>query len=203
MRIGLVGPAEPGDGEALRDAVEFLLGDVDVERVLYLGSDPTVARRELGRWAHELGSDATPGPEFAASASRLAREGSAEAIEELLERVDWRRLLDLVHTLPPPPARAVEMIADLLLLAVFDKSVLDEEDIANAQLIVYGRATEANLKRFGRRYFLTPGPVAAGQVAVVDLEEDGQVSLVLFESSGVPIWRETMARGTSKLSVAR
>jgi len=44
-----------------------------------------------------------------------------------------------VRRLPPPPARAIEMIDDRVVLLVHDKAVLDEEDIANAHLIVYGK----------------------------------------------------------------
>ncbi|MFK7990299.1 MAG: hypothetical protein AB8I08_30035 [Sandaracinaceae bacterium] len=203
MRIGLLGPAQPTDRDALRDGIEFLLGDVEVERVLYLGADPTVLHEELASWGQELGAEAAHGPELARRASELAANGSPEDIDDLLARNHWHGLLARVHTLPAPPARAVEMITDRIMLGVYDKSVLDEEDIANAHLIVYGRAGEAGLKRFGRRYFLTPGPIGASRVAVVDVEDDGQISLVLFETSGVPVWRENMARGTSKMSVAR
>ena len=62
--------------------------------------------------------------------------------------------LEFLRTLPPAPARAIEMIGDRIILAVHDKKVLDEEDIANAHVIVYGRSDEMLLKQFGPRYSL-------------------------------------------------
>lgn len=201
MRIGLLGPAR-GDDEALRDAIEFLLGDVEVERAIYLGEDVDVLDAALAAWAREgFGHDGGAEDAFLACGAEVAATGSGAEIRALLEHDSWVRKLARVHKLPPPPARAVEMLADRIMIAVHDKAVLDEEDIANAQIIVYGNAEEAQLKRFGNRYFLTPGPLGARRVAVLETEEDGEVSIALFETSGVPVWRETMARRSGKVSV--
>lgn len=203
MRIGLLGPAREEDRRALREAIEFLLGDADVDEAIYLGEDDGVVDRALEDWARELTAGEPSEASFLAQAAEVALSGSADAIEALLHADAWVARLARVRRLPPSPIRAVEMIADRIMLAVYDKSILDEEDIANAQLIVYGKSGEAQLKRFGPRYFLTPGPLGAGRVAVLELENDGQVSLALFETSGLPVWRETMARRTSKMSVVR
>lgn len=200
MRIGLLGPAN-GDGEALREAVEFLIGDVDVEQAIYLGDDADALDALLAEWAHEVFGEAPSEEAFLARAANLATDGSPREIRALLEMDEWVRNLGRVHKLPPPPARAIEMLADRILIAVHDKSVLDEEDIANASLIVYGRADEASLKRFGARYFLTPGPLTTGRVVVLETEAEGNVSIVLFETSGIPVWRETMARPSGKMSI--
>jgi hypothetical protein len=201
MRIGLVGPAK-GDRLALREALEFVLGDVEVDQAIYLGNDEETVDETLRAWAGEL-LDGAPSAAFLDRAVDLALEGTPEAIEDLLAADASVRRLARVRQLPPAPARAVEMLADRIILAVHDKSVLDEEDIANAQLIVYGRSKKAELRRFGPRYFLTPGPLADHRVAVLELESDGQVSIALFETSGLPVWRETMARRTSKVQVVR
>lgn len=202
MRIGLLGPGE-SDVEALHEGIEFLLGDVDVDQVVYLGADDDFLQSTLRAWAvAALGSEDTERA-FLDRAAALASEGSPDQIDELLAAEETVRRLRRVRTLPPSPARAVEMLADRILLFVHDKAVLDEEDIANAQLIVYGKSKESHVKRFGARYFLTPGPVTAGRVGVIELEDDGNVSIALFETSGVPVWRETMARRTSKVSVTR
>lgn len=200
MRIGLLGPAH-GDGEALREAVEFLIGDVGVEQAIYLGDDAGAFDALLAEWALEVFGE-TPSPEiFLARAAGLAADGSPTEIRALLERDEWHRNLGRVHKLPPAPTRAIEMLADRIIIAVHDKSVLDEEDIANASLIVYGLADEAALKRFGTRYFLTPGPLTTGRVAVLETESEGNVSIALFETSGVPVWRQTMARPSGKMSI--
>ncbi|HJL16178.1 MAG TPA: hypothetical protein RMH99_11000 [Sandaracinaceae bacterium LLY-WYZ-13_1] len=202
MRIGLVGPAN-GDRQVLREALEFVLGDVDVDQAIYLGDDEETVDAVLEAWREELFEGREPEGAFLDRAVELACEGSAEALEGLLTAEETARRLGRVRKMPPPPARAVEMLADRIFLAVHDKSVLDEEDIANSSLIVYGQSAEAQLKRFGPRYFLTPGPLSEDRVAVLELESDGKVSIALYEISGVPVWREKMARRTSKLNVAR
>ncbi len=200
MRIGLLGPAE-GDEAALKEAVEFLLGDAGVDQAIYLGEDDDTIERVITAGAREI-FGAEPSTEaFLERAVQLAREGTSEQIEELLGAEASFRRLAAIRKLPPPPARAVEMVSDRIILAVHDKSVLDEEDIANAALIVYGNGKEAELRRFGPRYFLTPGPVTAGRVALLEVEEDGGVSIALFETSGLPLVREKMARRTTKMHV--
>jgi len=202
MRIGLLGPAE-GDEAALRDAVEFLLGDAGVDQAIYLGGDDDTIERVITGWAREIFGGEPSEDAFLARGAELAASGTPEQIEELLSAERSLLRLSAVRMLPPPPVRAIEMIADRILLAVHDKSILDEEDIANASLIVYGRSTEAECRRFGPRYFLTPGPASRGRVALVEVEEDGGVSLAIYETSGLPVWREKMARRTSKVNVVR
>lgn len=202
MRIGLLGPAR-GDEPALRDAVEFLLGDAGVDQAIYLGEDEGTIERVVTAWARDaLGAEPSEAG-FLERAALVARSGTPEQIEALLAAEASLRRLSAIRKLPPPPARAVELVSDRIMIAVHDKSVLDEEDIANAALIVYGKSEKAELRRFGTRYFLTPGPVSDARVAIVEAESDGNVSLALFETSGLPVWREKMARRTFKLNVAR
>ena len=78
-----------------------------------------------------------------------------------------------------PPARAVEMFHDRVVLMVFDKSVLDEDDVANATVIVWGHAPEAQLKPIGPRAFLTPGWITArGGPHVAVVEQAGTAIVV-------------------------
>ena len=90
---------------------------------------------------------------------------------------------------------------DRMVLFVHDKAILDEEDIANAHLIVYGRASESDLRRFGRRAFFTPGPLKGGRVGVLEATDDG-VTVSLYDLSGQPVWRETLAQAATKVTVA-
>jgi hypothetical protein len=202
MRLGLLGPAR-GDEAALREALEFLVGDAEVDEALYLGEDAEVLSRVATALAWEL-AEGDPGSEtFLRRAVDLSLSGTAEELSALLDQRRVTERLAGLRSLPPPPARAVEMIEDRIIIAVHDKAILDEEDILNAQLIVYGQSDAADLRRFGPRYFLTPGPCSARQVVVLEPESSGQVGIALFETSGLPVWRETMARRSTKVQVTR
>lgn len=191
MRIGLLGPAD-GDTDLLREAAEFLLGDCGVDEAVYLGNDDT-AEKVAGTWAEQvMGGPATENA-FLTEAARLALHGESGAIDELLSKDEELRRLSAIRCLPPPPARAVEVIDERVVLFVNDKALLDEEDIANAFLIVYGRAKETALNRFGPRTFFTPGPLRAGRVAMLEREADGSMALAQFDpATGEPAGREEL-----------
>lgn len=198
MRLGLIGPAN-GDVAALREAVEFLVGDAAVDQAVYLGDDDAIAR-VLATWSEELlgvgGEDA-----FLDRVARMARTATAAELQKLLAADVAMERLDAVRCLPPPPARAMEMIDDRVVLLVHDKAMLDEEDIANAHLIVYGKAPKDDLKRFGQRYFFTPGPLSAGKVGLVDVEGDGRIAVALYDPAGAPLFREALVGRTGKVMV--
>ena len=131
-----------------------------------------------------------------------APRGAASALERLLAADAAVQRLDTVRKLPPSPARAVEMLDDRIVLMVHDKAVLDQDDIANAHIVVYGKWPVADLKRFGHRYFFTPGPLGDRKVGIVELEDDGSVAVSLYDPSGAPLFRETLERRTGKVVVA-
>lgn len=200
MKLGFVGPAG-GEGKLLREALEFLLNDAGVDQAIYLGLDGT-ADRVVEAWAKEMGAEATSGA-ILERAVELAREGDPAAIDDLLARDDAVERLSCVRTLPPSPARAIEMIEDRIVTVVYDKAVLDEEDIANSTLLVYGKSDEALLKRFGPRYFFTPGPLGAGKIGIVEADKESQIVVGLFAPSGASLWREALqGRMTSKMTVS-
>ncbi|MGF1465721.1 MAG: hypothetical protein ACFCGT_06275 [Sandaracinaceae bacterium] len=202
MRLGLLGPSQ-GDEDAIRDAVEFLLGDAEVDEALYLGEDDGALERVLSAVAKDLFGGPPSDDTFLDRAAELGARGTPEQIDALLEADASLRRLATIRKLPPSPTRAVEMLADRIMLAVHDKAVLDEEDIANAHLIVYGRSEQASLRRFGPRAFLTPGPLTARKVLLIDVEEQGLLTVSLFETTGLPVWRETVGRKTARVQVSR
>ena len=200
MKLGFVGPAD-GDRDLLREALEFLVSDVAVDQAVYLGLDDLVDH-VVDAWAAEIAGDASDRA-FLDRAVGLAREGSAAEIDELLARDAAVERLGCIRKLPPAPARAVEMVEDRFVTVVYDKSVLDEEDIANSTLLVYGKAKEAQLRKFGPRYFFTPGPLRGGKIGVVEAESEGHVVVAVFAPSGAPLWRETLqSRATTKVVVS-
>lgn len=200
MKVGVVGPLpDDGSGAAiLRDAASFLLLDAAVDQVVFLG-DGKALDPVIDAWMAELGRDGEDA--FLEQAAQLAIEGSVEAIHTLLSRDDVAARLGAIRKLPPPPTRAIELIDDRIVLFVHDKAVLDEEDIANASVIVYGRSDESVVKRFGKRAFASPGPLAAGHVLLLEPGEDG-LTLALYDVSGKPLVRETLGATFGKLTVA-
>ncbi len=196
MRIGLLGPGE--DEGLFREAARVLLDDADMEQVVYLG-DAAFLEAATARWVREL--DVGSEDAFLRRALDVAMSGTPDEVEALLARDTLTARLAQIRKLPPPPARAIELIDDRVVVFVHDKSVLDEDDIANAAVVVYGRSREASLRRFGKRLFVTPGPLEGRCVALIEDERDGAfVSLVDF--SGKAVMREALSAGSTKMTVA-
>jgi hypothetical protein len=196
MRIGLLGPGE--DEAIFREAARFLLQETDVEQVVYLG-DAEFLEGVTSRWVKELGVASEDG--FLRHALDVAMSGSAEEVEALLVRDTLTARLAQIRKLPPPPARAIELVDDRVVVFVYDKAVLDEDDIANAAVVVYGRSTEAGVRRFGKRLFVTPGPLEGRRVAFIEDDDNGAfVSLV--EVGGRAVLRESLTAGSTKMTVA-
>jgi hypothetical protein len=200
MRIGLIGPAE-GNDALLREAAEFLLRDCGVDQAVYLGLDDVV-RTVVDAWADQIMGHTANEKAFLDEALALALKADAASLQALLNRDQEVRRLGALRCLPPAPARAVEVFDDKVVLFVHDKSLLDEEDIANAFLVVYGRSKACALNRFGPRTFFTPGPLKAGRIAVLEPEPDGTLALAQFNpGTGEPVGRDTLLTRHAKLVV--
>lgn len=195
-RLGILGPTD--DEDALREAAAFLLGDAEADQVVFLG-DGAFLELALERWGADVGLDG--GSSFLDRALAAAATDDARAIEQFLaEDASARRIVD-VRRLPDPPARAIELLDDRIVLFVHDKAVLDEEDIANANVIVYGVAKEAQLHRFGKRAFFTPGPLSEGRVGLLESSDEG-FTVAVYDVSGMPVLRESLAASVTRLTVS-
>ncbi len=195
MRIGVIGQAGKAKNE-LRTAVELFLADPEIKQVLYLGMDGAL-ERVVSEWSNEsLRED-----DFLVRGATLACEGSADAIEALLGEDRSVQRLSVVRRLPDPPARAIEMLEKWIVLAVHDKAILDEDDVANAHLIVYGKANEADFKRFGPRAFLTPGPLSKGKVGRITLRSDGHLDIDLLDLLGNAVLHEEVSPSAAKVVI--
>jgi len=202
MRIGLVGPAE-GDDEVLRTALEFLVFEAKVDQTIYLGVDGGVGR-VIAQWTRDLAGSDDATDAFLNDAAALACGGDAASIERLLITEASAQRLSSVQRLPRPPARAIELLEHRIVMLVYDKAVLDEEDILNAYMLVYGKSDEALLKRFGPRYFFTPGPLKKRKVAVLELDDVGQITMSMFAPTGMVLSKEVLQQQLgARLSVAQ
>lgn len=194
--LGFVGPAARAPGE-LERALTLFAADPAMRQIVYLGLDEAVddvathwqARAEEHRTA------------FLTRAAELAQRGTPEAIDALLSETDPGREVALLRRLPEAPMRAVDMLDRFVVLAVHDKAVLDEEDIANAHAIAYGRADEPACKRFGQRCFLTPGPLAGGTVARIRLLAEGALELAVLRLDGSVVKSERLTDSGARLVV--
>ena len=196
MRIGIIGSAPDSEHE-LHQAIELFLADPLLKQILYLGEDDAISRA-VGQFSHETLSEEG----FLARAVGLACHGSPDEIDEILEADRQAQRVSLLRCLPPKPACAIEMLEKWIILGVHDKATLDEDDVANAHVILYGEATEANIKRFGPRSFLTPGPLSGGLVGSLYLRADGALDLALLDLQGNIVVSESVSAAFAKLVVS-
>ncbi len=194
MRLGLIGPAN-GDVALLEEATDFLLDDLGVQGVVYLGIDDTL---------QGLANTEAPSPRgpLDATTLRTAIGGSADELRELTRAHRRARRLQRIQTVPYPPTRAVEMLDDRIVMIVYDKGILDEEDIINSTLIVYGKSQELFVKRFGPRVFFTPGPLDGRNVGVLHRESDGQSAIEAYDLDGNTVLREPLHGRGAKMMVS-
>jgi hypothetical protein len=199
VRLGLLGPAD-GDAALFRQAAEAILR-LGAEAVVYLGIDGA-ADAAVSKWAEELAPGVSREDAFLGAAAELAARGTAQDLEALLARDAAAARLSVIRKVPAGAVRAIEMIDDRIVTLVHDKAVLDEEDIANATLVVYGKAPELVLKRFGPRWFFSPGPLAARRAGLVEVDEDGHIVVSIVDPTGGELSREILhARPSGRMMV--
>jgi hypothetical protein len=197
IRMGFIGPAS-GDVEVFEEKVAWLLGEAGCSRVHYLGDCDVLDAAARAR-SRELGLDSDVG--FDGAALALARAGDAEAIERFLHAREALVRLEACRALPRPPARTIEMMEDRILLMVFDKAVLDEEDIANADVVIYGRAAAPLVRKIGPRIFFSPGPAGLGH-GVATLDESGLLTFSAYDAEDQVVAGESLAPRSARFSVS-
>ena len=196
MRLGFIGPAG-SDSMALERAARLLIVDFEVDQVIYLAEDE--ALREFVERHDTDASGSAVEQEVAAAAA----EGSPADLEAVLRRLRGVRYLSKLRVAPRPPARAMEMLDDRIVLIVRKKASIGEDDVANANLVVYGDAAELMFKRFGPRCFFSPGPLSTGHLGVLDeRSEAGGVALTALDPSGAIWWTEMIQGRGAKVMVA-
>ena len=183
MRLGILGPAH-GDLQALARGAQFLLDDARAEKIIYL-SDDDAMDQVVAAWASGLvEDDPGEGALFERAAARGAG-ASADELDSFVEREQARLRLKVLVSLPRAPKRTIEILDGRVVLFVHDKAMLNEEDIAAAALLVFGRSSEPVIKRVGARTFLSPGPVGdpTGGRAVLD-DGGGGIRIELIDAAG-------------------
>jgi len=196
MRLGFIGPAK-SDVAALEQAAKFLISDLEVDTVIYLGEDEAL-RAFMAK--HE--SDTGDAP-LEQQVAEVAARGTADEIEEVLRKLRGARYLGKLRIAPPAPRRAMEMLDDRIALIVRNKSTIGEEDVINSNIVVYGDGKELMFKRFGPRCFFSPGPLETGHLGLLDDQsETGGVVLTALTLSGKLCWTEPIQGRGAKVMVA-
>jgi hypothetical protein len=170
MRLGILGPAQ-GDLPALAHGAQHLMDAAQAEKVIYVGNDDALDR-VVASWAHEIvGANPSDAALFDRAADFCAR-GTAEDIDEFVAKERALRRLRVLMTVPPG-RRSIEIMDRHVVLLVYDKATLDQDDIGGAHVLVFGRSGEPVIKRVGTRTFLAPGPIASPKGGLLVLEDAG------------------------------
>lgn len=188
MRLGILGPAQ-GDLRALARGAQHLLDEAHADKIIYLSDDDALDRVVEG-WARGLvGSDPSEGALFE-RAARCA-EATPEAIDAFVASERARQRLKVLVTLPAGQ-RTIEILDGRVVLFVFDKATLDEEDIVAASLLVFGKSAAPLIKKVGARTFLAPGPIGSDGGAVLLDDSGGGVRIEVMNAAGSVTLRDVV-----------
>ncbi len=199
MKLGFVGPAR-GDLSKLRASCERLLFEFRVDRVFHLGADDSLDRAMRG-WAEHLGAprdDDALLDEVAA----LAPDAPAEVLEALLERETRRARLSDVCDVTSSRGCHHEMIEDRVVLITNDHATVDDDDLANALVLVQGSSQRPELRITGGRAVLSPGDLARGGHAALLERVDNTLRVALIDARGKVTREGTLSlRGAARMEV--
>ena len=196
MRFGFVGPAE-SDSALLELAVDLLVTQLEVDMIIYLGADEAIRDFITARQRDK--SELS----FEQRVAQVAATGSPSEITEVVHALRGARHLEKLRLLPRPPANAIEMLDDRIILLVRNKSSIGEEDVINSNVVVYGDGKELTFKRYGPRCFFSPGPLEGGHVGILGNEAaGGGVSLHAIALTGELSWIEPIQGRGAKMKVA-
>ena len=201
MRLGVLGPAS-GDLSGLAKAAQVLLDRYRAERVIYLGLDDALDR-VVGAWASDLVGANPSDLVFFERAAHACIGATPEHIDTFVASERARRRLRVFASLPPPPGRTIELLEGRVAVLLFDKAHLDEDDIAGASLLVFGKSDLPVVKRLGARTFVAPGRIgsAGGGSAVLDDEEEGVRIRIIGDDGEVSTTEQIGGVSSAKLKV--
>jgi hypothetical protein len=184
MRLGILGPAG-GDLEMLENAARGLLFEQAAEQVIYLGPDDALDRLVVD-WAKRLvGDDPSDRGVFERAAKNCGSASPAGVLAHV-QNERGRERLKCLRCLPTPQARTVEMFDGRVAVLLYDKALLDEEDILPAALLIFGKNDEPLVRQVGPRTFVSPGEIRAGKGGAALLSDGvaGEVGISIFEPGG-------------------
>lgn len=184
MRFGVLGPAN-GDLAALEEGASLLLFEHHAEEVIYLGPDDALDRLVL-EWVQRLVGVEASQDGMWERAARHCSSARHEEIDRFLAAERQRERLKALKCLPAATARTVEIFDGRVAVFLYDKALLDEEDILPASLLVFGKSRDAIVRQVGSRTFISPGELIKGKGGVTLFSDDpnGDLNVSLFEPGG-------------------
>jgi len=182
MRIGVLGPAGDDIGELGR-AARYLVDEARVEKVIYLGDDGALDTL-VYHWARAVVGD-SPSDDalYVRAAARCVRASPAE-IDAFIAREQARQRLRIFTSVQSPQSRALEFVDSRVVLFVVDKAILDEDDIATASIVVFGKASAPLIRKAGARLFVAPGPLGAGSGRAILDDGAGGIRIQIVDGRG-------------------
>jgi len=184
MRFAVLGPVE-GNLAALEKGASLMLFELEAEEVVYLGVDDALDRLVL-EWARRLvGPDPSEDGLWARAADRCVAASHAD-IDRFIAAERRRERLKALRCLPQAPARTIEMLEGRVAVLLYDKALLDEEDIMPASLLIYGKSAEPVVRQVGSRTFISPGELGSGQGGMALLSDDasGDLTVSIYDPAG-------------------
>ncbi len=177
--------------------MDLLVTELEVDMIVYLGADEAIRDFITARQRDK--SELS----FEQRVAQVAATGSPSEITEVLRALRGARHLEKLRLLPQPPATAIEMLDDRIILLVRNKSNIGEEDVINSNVVVYGDAKELAFKRYGPRCFFSPGALEGGHVGILGNEPaTGGGSLRAIDLTGQLSWTEPIQGRGAKMKVA-
>jgi hypothetical protein len=184
MKLGVLGPAN-GDARALEHAAQLLLFDLAADQVLYVGPEDHAIDRLVLDWARAwVGEDPSDDGLWSRAIAACAH-ADAVGIDAFIARERRRERLKDLKCLEAG-VRTVEMVGGRVGVFIHDKSLLDEEDILPAALLVFGKSAKPLVRQVGSRTFISPGeirPGSGGGALFVDAP-NGDLTLAIYEPGG-------------------
>jgi hypothetical protein len=184
MRFGVIGPAN-GNLALLEKAATVLLFEQRADPVVYLGPDDAVDRLVFD-WSERL-----VGPSFSEEhiwqrAAERCRSASSAEIDRFLAAERMRNRLKALQCLATPHCRTIEILEGRLAVLLYDKALLDEEDMLPASLLIFGKGKEPLVKQVGSRTFISPGELGEGPsgVALLSDEANGELWASFYHPTG-------------------
>jgi hypothetical protein len=110
---------------------------------------------------------------------------SAAEIDQFVAAERRRERLKALKCLPVATSRTIELLEGRVAVLLYDKALLDEEDILPASLLIFGKSREPLVRQVGSRTFVSPGELGPKSgIALFSNDDAGEISVSMYEPGG-------------------